>query len=120
MPRSFLRRWYRLPERLQLTYSLIFSTVFVSGLLFVGGFFIKHSLKQVAGVSRDTNQATSEILNFFVRSFNKLLTDPADLAIYIGIPFFITIISYLLWQIRKSAVPPNKASKVSKTDDELI
>ena len=116
------KKWYRLPERLQLTYSLIFSVVVISCFSFIWKFYQELPIKKVAGAST-TNVAlgtTAKISNYVANGASKLLADPITLAIYIGIPFFITIILFLLWQIRKSAAPPNKASKVSQTDDELI
>jgi len=61
------------------------------------------------------NLASKILLN----AWNKLLANPLDLAIYLGIPLFITIILYLLWQIRKSLVRSPQHKK-KKSDDELI
>jgi len=51
---------------------------------------------------------------------SKLLADPITSAIYLGIPFFITIVLFLLWQIRKSTEGPGRHKKVNNKDDELI
>ena len=116
------KKWYRLPERLQLTYSLIFSVVVLSGFSFIWKFYQELPIKKVAGAST-TNVAlgtTAKISNYVGNGFSKLLADPITLAIYIGIPFLITAVSFLLWQIRKSIKGPAKEREINNNDDELI
>jgi len=122
MQRNLLKIWYRLPERLQLTYSLIFSVVVISCFSFIWKFYQELPIKKVAGVTT-TNAAlgtTAKISNYVANGASKLLADPITLAIYIGIPFFITIVLFLLWQIRRSLAKPARQKEVNSKDDELI
>lgn len=116
------KKWYRLPERLQLTYSLIFSVVIISGFSFVYQFYQELPTKKVAGAAT-TNAApgtTDKIADYITNGASKLLADPITLAIYIGIPFLITIVLFFLWQTRKSKKGPARQKEVNNKDDELI